>query len=87
MTRENTSRPSEPGRREPGTGQHAEALSARIGDIAWTALIVVAALWVVLGTVNAVRGTGSWATCAVAVLMLALGVGMRLRPGRRRARM
>ena len=86
MTRENRSRPSELGSLEPGTRQRAQ-LSIRIADIAWTALSVVAALWVVLAAVDAVRGTGSWAYCAVALVLLAIGLTMRLRAVRRRDRM
>ena len=86
MTRENPSRPSELGPLEPGTRQRAQ-LSIRIADIAWTALSVVAALWVVLAAADAVRGTGSWAYCAVALVLLAIGLTMRLRAVRRRDRM
>ena len=86
MTRENTSRNSELGPLEPGTRQEAQ-LSIRIADIAWTALSVVAALWVVLASVDAVRGTGSWGYCAAALIMLAIGLTMRLRSVRRRTRM
>ncbi|CAM5581293.1 hypothetical protein [Streptomyces canus] len=83
MTREHPSRPSELG---PGTRQRAQ-LSIRIADIAWTALSVVAALWAILAAVDAVRGTGSWAYCAVALVLLAVGLTMRLRAVRRRDRM
>ncbi|MFE2216477.1 hypothetical protein ACFW93_31635 [Streptomyces canus] len=86
MTRGNPSRPSELGPLEPGTRQRAQ-LSIRIADIAWTALSVVAALWVVLAAVDAVRGTGSWAYCAVALVLLAIGLTMRLRAVRRHDRM
>ncbi|MFF0018805.1 hypothetical protein [Streptomyces sp. NPDC005374] len=85
MTRENTSRPSDLGPLEPGTAQRAQ-LSVRIADIAWTALSVVAALWAVLATVDAVRGTGSWAYCAVSLVLLAVGLTMRVLGIRRRAR-
>lgn len=85
MTRSETPRPHEPGPLEPGTRQRAQ-LSVRIADIAWTALIVVAGLWTVLTCVDAVRGTGSWAYCAVALIMLALGLTMRILGIRRRAR-
>ncbi|MEU0410562.1 hypothetical protein ABZ307_22475 [Streptomyces griseorubiginosus] len=86
MTRENTSPESEIGPLEPGTRQEAQ-LSIRIADIAWTALSVVAALWVVLASVDAVRGSGSWAYCAAALILLAIGLTMRLRSARRRTRM
>ncbi|WP_406216443.1 hypothetical protein [Streptomyces canus] len=86
MTREHPSRPSELGPLEPGTRQRAQ-LSIRIADIAWTALSVVAALWVVLAAVDAVRGNGSWAYCAVALVLLAIGLTMRLRAVRRRDQM
>jgi hypothetical protein len=86
MTQENTSRPSDLGPLEPGTRQRAQ-LSVRIADIAWTALSVVAALWVVLATVDAVRGSGSWAYSAVALVLLAIGLTMRLRAVRHRDRM
>lgn len=85
MTRPETPRPHEPGPLEPGTGQR-DQLSVRIADIAWTALCVVAGLWAVLACVDAVRGTGSWAYCAVALVMLALGLTMRVLGIRRRAR-
>ncbi|MFI8072014.1 hypothetical protein ACIF85_24975 [Streptomyces sp. NPDC086033] len=85
MTRQNPSRPPELGPLEPGTRQRAQ-LSIRIADIAWTALSVVAALWAILATVDAVRGTGSWAYCAVALVLLAVGLTMRLRAVRRRDR-
>ncbi|MET7692304.1 hypothetical protein ABZT06_30705 [Streptomyces sp. NPDC005483] len=86
MTRENTSRPSDLGPLEPGTRQRAQ-LSIRIADIAWTALSVVAALWVILAAVDAVRGTGSWAYSAVSLVLLAVGLTMRLRAVRRRDRL
>ncbi|WP_020138900.1 hypothetical protein [Streptomyces sp. 351MFTsu5.1] len=86
MTRESTSRDGEIGPLEPGTRQEAQ-LSIRIADIAWTALSVVAGLWVVLASVDAVRGSGSWAYCAAALIMLAIGLTMRLRAVRRRTRM
>ncbi|MET8075771.1 hypothetical protein [Streptomyces sp. NPDC005303] len=86
MTQKNPSRPSDLGPLEPGTRQRAQ-LSIRIADIAWTALSVVAALWVVLSAVDAVRGTGSWAYCAVALVLLAVGLTMRLRAVRRRDRL
>ncbi|MER7568624.1 hypothetical protein ACGFWE_14730 [Streptomyces sp. NPDC048523] len=88
MTQENTSRPpsSELGPLEPGTAQRAQ-LSVRIADIAWTALSVVAALWVILATIDAVRGSGSWAYSTVALVLLAIGLTMRLRAVRRRDRM
>ncbi|MFF7646064.1 hypothetical protein [Streptomyces canus] len=85
MTRENTSRPSDLGPLEPGTAQRAQ-LSIRIADIAWTALSVVAALWVILAGVDAVRGTGSWAYSVVSLVLLALGLAMRWRAVRRRSR-
>ncbi|MFF7068535.1 hypothetical protein [Streptomyces pseudovenezuelae] len=85
MTQENTSRPSELGPLEPGTRQRAQ-LSIRIADIAWTALSVVAALWMILATVDAVRGTGSWAYSVVALALLTIGLTMRIVGIRRRAR-
>jgi len=86
MTRQNPSRPSELGPLEPGTRQRAQ-LSIRIADIAWTALSVVAALWAILATVDAVRGTGSSGHCAGGPVLLAVGLTMRLRAVRRRDRM
>jgi hypothetical protein len=62
-------------------------LSVRIADIAWTALSVVAALWVILATLDAVRGSSSWAYSVVALVLLAIGLTMRLRAVRRRDRM
>lgn len=85
MTRSETPRPQGPGTLEPGTGQR-DQLSVRIADTAWTALIVVAGLWAVLTCVDAVRGTGSWAYCAVALVLLAIGLSMRIVGIRRRAR-
>ncbi|WP_449349670.1 hypothetical protein [Streptomyces shaanxiensis] len=48
---------------------------------------MVAALWAVLASVDAVRGSGSWAYCAAALILLAIGLTMRLRSARRRTRM
>ncbi|MGC0340477.1 hypothetical protein [Streptomyces sp. SLBN-8D4] len=83
MTRENTPQPSDLGPLEPGTRQRAQ-LSIRIADIAWTALSVVAALWVILATIDAVRGTGSWAYSVVALALLTIGLTMRVIGIRRR---
>jgi hypothetical protein len=85
MTRSETPRPHEPGPLEPGTSQR-DQLSVRIADTAWTALCVVAGLWAILTCVDAVRGTGSWAYCAVSLVLLAIGLAMRILSIRRRAR-
>ncbi|MFF1725619.1 hypothetical protein ACIP2Y_01025 [Streptomyces sviceus] len=85
MTRDNTPQPSDLGPLEPGTAQRAQ-LSIRIADIAWTALSVVAALWVILATIDAVRGTGSWAYSVVALALLTIGLTMRILGIRRRGR-
>ncbi|WP_053851176.1 hypothetical protein [Streptomyces sp. NRRL B-24085] len=85
MTRSETPRPNGPGTLEPGTRQR-DQLSVRIADTAWTALCVVAGLWAVLTCVDAVRGTGSWAYCVVALALLTIGLTMRVVGIRRRAR-
>ncbi|MDH6518843.1 hypothetical protein [Streptomyces sp. SAI-090] len=48
--------------------------------------MVVAGLWAILTSVDAVRGTGSWAYCAVALALLTIGLTMRVVGIRRRAR-
>ncbi|WP_020123296.1 hypothetical protein [Streptomyces canus] len=58
----------------------------RIADIAWTALSVAAALWAILATVDAVRGTGSWAYSVVALALLTIGLTLRVIGIRRRGR-
>ncbi|MFF4984159.1 hypothetical protein ACFY3O_29475 [Streptomyces sp. NPDC001046] len=70
---------------EPGTRQRAQ-LPTRIADIAWTALAVLVALWAVRASVGAVRGTTAWGYCAVAWVLLAVALTMRVLTVRRRAR-
>lgn len=71
---------------EPGTVQR-DQLSARIADIAWTALCVIAALWAVLSAVGALSGAASWAYSVEALIVLAIALGMRYRAVRRRTRL
>ncbi|MCX4996647.1 hypothetical protein ABZ722_21080 [Streptomyces longwoodensis] len=68
---------------EPGTRQRAQ-LPTRIADIAWSALTVLVALWAVWASVGAVRGTTAWAYCAVAWVLLAVALTMRVLAVRRR---
>ncbi|GAB2845636.1 hypothetical protein GCM10027074_10600 [Streptomyces deserti] len=86
MTRWKTPQQSGLGTLEPGTGQRAQ-LPTRIADIAWTALCVVVALWTVWASVGVVRGTTAWGYCAVAWVLLAVALTMRVLVVRRRARM
>ncbi|MFE9250458.1 hypothetical protein [Streptomyces sp. NPDC007088] len=70
---------------EPGTRQRAE-LRARWMDIAWTALCTVVVLWGVWTAVGVVRGDTAWAYCAVAWVLAAVVVALRVTASRRRAR-
>ncbi|MEV0848252.1 hypothetical protein AB0J21_20645 [Streptomyces sp. NPDC049954] len=70
---------------EPGTRQRAE-LRARSMDVAWTALCTVVLLWGVWTAVGVVRGDTAWAYCAVAWLLSAVVVALRVTASRRRAR-
>ncbi|AWT47123.1 MULTISPECIES: hypothetical protein [Streptomyces] len=71
---------------EPGTVQY-DQLSARIADIAWTALCVIAALWTVLSAVGALSGAARWAYSVEGLIVLAIALGMRYRAVRRRTRL
>ncbi|MEU1281280.1 hypothetical protein [Streptomyces sp. NPDC005805] len=70
----------------PGTRQLAQ-LQARWQTIAWTALCLLLALWAVWSAVAAVRGTSAWAYSAVACLLLAVAVVLRVAAVRRRTRL
>ncbi|KOG42512.1 hypothetical protein [Streptomyces resistomycificus] len=70
---------------EPGTTQRAQ-LRTRIGDIAWTALCAVLALWAIWSAVGLARGATAWAYCAVAWVLLAVALGLRVVAVRRRTR-
>ncbi|MET7452575.1 hypothetical protein ABZT03_11875 [Streptomyces sp. NPDC005574] len=83
MSLRDTSRGSELGDLEPGTGQRAQ-LRARVLDIAWTALCVLLVLWAVWSSVGVVRGVTAWAYCAVAWVLLAVVLAVRLWAVRRR---
>ncbi|GAA2252681.1 hypothetical protein GCM10010145_20530 [Streptomyces ruber] len=79
-----TAQASELGELEPGTRQRAQ-LRARIGDIAWTALLMVLAIWSVWSAVGVVRGTTAWAYAAVAWVLLVLITALRVTATRRTA--
>ncbi|CAM5278473.1 hypothetical protein STENM36S_06793 [Streptomyces tendae] len=68
---------------EPGTRQRAQ-LRGRVADIAWTALCTVLALWAVWSAVDLVRGATAWVYCAVAWVLLAVTLGLRVPAVRRR---
>ncbi|MFD5074057.1 hypothetical protein [Streptomyces sp. NPDC058371] len=85
MTARGTDHASGLGDLEPGTRQRAQ-LRSRIGDIAWTALCVVLLLWGVWSAVGVVRGATAWAYCAVAWVLLAVALGLRVVAARRRTR-
>lgn len=85
MTQPETSRTSGLGDLEPGTRQYAQ-LSVRIADIAWSALCVVVALWVLWSSIGVLRGTATWGYCAVTWVLLAVALTVRVLTARRRAR-
>ncbi|HZF87781.1 hypothetical protein [Streptomyces sp.] len=85
MTQGKSPQKSGLGTLEPGTRQRAQ-LPTRIADIAWTALWVLVALWAVWASVGAVRGTTAWGYCAVAWVLLAIALTMRVLVVRRRTR-
>ncbi|MGW9379681.1 hypothetical protein ACWHAO_16940 [Streptomyces albidoflavus] len=69
----------------PGTRQRRQ-LRFRALDIAWTALFTVLALWGVTAAVGALRGDTARAYSAVAGLLLAGALGLRLTLPRRQIR-
>lgn len=71
---------------EPGTGQR-EQLRARVGDIAWTCLCVVLAVWAVLESIGSLHGSARWAYAGVAWVLLGAALVTRLSAVRRRSRM
>ncbi|MDL5205666.1 hypothetical protein [Streptomyces sp. ALI-76-A] len=71
---------------EPGTRQRGQ-LRTRVADIAWTALCVVLALWAVWSAVGLARGVTAWAYCAVAWVLLAVALALRVAAIRRRTRL
>jgi hypothetical protein len=85
MTQPETSRSSGLGDLEPGTRQR-DQLSARIADIAWSALCVVVALWALWSSLGALRGAASWGYCAATWVLLAVALTVRVLTARRRAR-
>ncbi|MEU1039170.1 hypothetical protein ACFYP4_09610 [Streptomyces sp. NPDC005551] len=83
MTSRGTDQTSGLGDLEPGTRQRAQ-LRTRITDIAWTALCVVLLLWATWSAVDAARGVTAWVHCAVAWVLLAVALGLRLAAARRK---
>jgi hypothetical protein len=71
---------------EPGTAQRAQ-LRSRLADIAWTALCTVLALWAIWSSVGLARGGTAWAYCAVAWVLLAVALALRVAANRRRTRL
>ncbi|MDH6622468.1 hypothetical protein M2271_000255 [Streptomyces sp. LBL] len=71
---------------EPGTVQRAQ-LHSRIADIAWSALCTVLALWAIWSSVGLARGRTAWAYCAVAWVLLAVALTVRVLAIRRRTRL
>ncbi|WP_221350879.1 hypothetical protein [Streptomyces beigongshangae] len=80
-----TTEVSELGTLERGTRQRGQ-LRVRLMDIAWTALCTVLALWAVWSVVGATNGTTDWVYSAVAWVLLAVALGLRVVTIRRRAR-
>ncbi|AIJ11459.1 hypothetical protein ACN6LC_006716 [Streptomyces violaceoruber] len=68
---------------EPGTRQRTQ-LRVRVADIAWTAACAVLALWAVWTAIDLARGATAWAYCAVAWLLLAVALTVRVMAVRRR---
>jgi len=77
--------PSELGTLERGTKQRGQ-LRVRLMDIAWTALCTVLALWAVWSIFGAANGATDWAYCAVAWVLLAIALALRVATVRRRTR-
>ncbi|MCM2410758.1 hypothetical protein [Streptomyces sp. RKAG290] len=86
MSHQGTDDPSELGDLEPGTRQR-EQLRSRIQNIALTALAVVLLLWGIWSAVDLIRGESGWAYCAVAWVLLAVALYVRLLSARRRNRL
>jgi hypothetical protein len=84
--RDSTPQPSELSTLERGTKQRGQ-LRVRLLDIAWTALFTVLALWAVWSAYGAVSGTGNWVYSAVAWVLLAIALTLRLTAVRRRTRL
>ncbi|MFF3488669.1 hypothetical protein ACFYXC_36175 [Streptomyces sp. NPDC002701] len=80
-----TTETSELGTLERGTRQRGQ-LRVRLMDIAWTALCTVLALWAVWSVLGATNGTTDWAYAAVAWVLLAIALALRVATIRRRAR-
>ncbi|MDQ1034164.1 hypothetical protein QFZ75_000580 [Streptomyces sp. V3I8] len=70
---------------EHGTGQRGQ-LRVRLMDIAWTALCTVLALWAVWSIFDVVDGAAHWAYSAVAWVLLAIALTLRVATVRRRTR-
>ncbi|MGW7267739.1 hypothetical protein [Streptomyces sp. NPDC054842] len=85
MSQRGTDRESGLGDLEPGTRQRAQ-LRTRLADIAWTSLCVVLLLWGIWTAVGLARGVTAWAYCAVAWVLLAGALGLRVAAIRRRTR-
>ncbi|MBQ0851466.1 MULTISPECIES: hypothetical protein [Streptomyces] len=77
--------PSELGTLERGTRQRGQ-LRVRLMDIAWTALCTVLALWAVWSVFGVANGATDWAYCAVAWVLLAIALSLRVVTARRRTR-
>ncbi|WP_314408838.1 hypothetical protein [Streptomyces sp. DSM 40484] len=80
-----TTPPSELGTLERGTRQRGQ-LRVRLMDIGWTALCTVLALWAVWSAFGVANGATDWAYCAVACVLLAITLSLRVATVRRRTR-
>ncbi|KAA0931964.1 MULTISPECIES: hypothetical protein [Streptomyces] len=85
MATQRTTEVSELGPLERGTRQRGQ-LRVRVMDIAWTALCTVLALWAVWSIFDVVDGAAHWAYSAVAWVLLAITLTLRITTIRRRAR-
>ncbi|MFJ7149161.1 hypothetical protein ACIQVT_13320 [Streptomyces sp. NPDC100445] len=85
MTSRKASQAPTVGALEPGTRQR-EQLRARLSDIAWTCLCVLLAAWAVLESLGFLHGSARWTYSAVAWVLLAVALAVRLSAVRRRAR-
>ncbi|MEU9745767.1 hypothetical protein [Streptomyces niveus] len=71
---------------ERGTVQRAQ-LRTRVADIAWTALVVVLAAWVLWSAIGIARAeANAWVYCAIGALLFAVALWARLSTLRARAR-
>ncbi|MEV8365309.1 hypothetical protein [Streptomyces niveus] len=71
---------------ERGTVQRAQ-LRTRVADIAWTALVVVLAAWVLWSAIGVARAeANAWVYCAIGAVLFAVALWARLSTLRARAR-